>query len=266
MRKSRSEMLEDVLERFRVQGGITETTPGSIARMFAEVLIEEFSPMYDDLDLVSSMSVVSKAKGPYLDLIGELLNCYRTANEDDEDFRARISNYVSTIQTGNLISLRLKALQIEGVADVQFKRFTHGTGSFTCYVIPQIYPITNKLLTRVEQVLNADAAYGMGVEVTTSTYSPVDINFNLIFQSKTSTLERQHIRTQVVQNVTAYMKGLNMGSAIIINEIVQRVMETSDQILDMEFKQIVVGEKEYFIKNIEPSLEEKYFLRKINVI
>ncbi|MEC2836258.1 hypothetical protein P9Z37_29100, partial [Bacillus thuringiensis] len=72
-------------------------------------------------------------------------------------------------------------------------------------------------------------------------------------------------RNKVVQNVGAYMKQLNMGSPIIINEIIQRVMETSEQILDMEFKKLVVGEKEYFIKNVEPSLEERYFLRKINV-
>ena len=35
------------------------------------------------------------------------------------------------------------------------------------------------------------------------------------------------------------MKQLNMGSPIIINEIIQRVMETSEQILDMEFKNLL---------------------------
>jgi hypothetical protein len=265
MRKTKDEMLEDVLTRLRVQGGITETSPGSIARMFAEVMLEEFSPFYDELDLVTSMSFVSTSTGAYLDLVGELLNCVRQADESDDNFRARISNQVSVQQTANLISLRLKALQIDGVADAQFKRFTRGTGSFTCYVIPQVYPITNDLLIRVENVLDEAAAYGMNVEVKTSDYKPVDITLNLIFHSKSTSLERQHIRNKVVQNVGAYMKQLNMGSPIIINEIVQRVMETSDQILDMEFKQLVVGEKEYFVKNIEPSLEERYFLRKINV-
>jgi hypothetical protein len=168
-------------------------------------------------------------------------------------------------QTANLISLRLKALQIDGVADVQFKRFTQGTGSFTCYVIPQVYPITTDVLIQVENALNDTAGYGMAVEVKVSDYSPVDITMNLIFNSKTTTLERQYIRNQVVQNVSAYMKGLNMGSPIIINEIIQRVMETSEQILDMEIKELVVSDKQYFIKNIEPSIEERYFLRTINV-
>lgn len=265
MIKTKEEMLEEVLIRLRVQGGITETAPGSIARMFAEVLIEQFSPFYGELDLATSMGFVSTSKGAYLDLIGELLNCVRQSEETDDNYRARITNQVSVVQNANLISLRLKALQIDGVADVQFKRFTRGTGSFTCYVIPQVFPITNDLLIRVENVLDEAAAYGMNVEVKTSEYSPVDFTFNLIFHSKSTSLERQHIRNRVILNVTNYMKDLNMGSPIIINEVIQRVMETSEQILDMEFKQIIVGEKEYFIKNIEPSLEERYFLRKINV-
>ncbi|ARO21531.1 hypothetical protein B2J90_29505 (plasmid) [Bacillus tropicus] len=265
MRKSKNEMLEAVLTRLRTEGGITETSPGSIARMFSEVMIEEFSPFYDELELIIQMGFISTSTGGYLDLIGELLNCTRDGDESDDNYRARISNQVSVEQNANLIAIRLKTLRIDGVADAQFKRFTRGTGSFTCYVTPQVYPIENDLLTRVESVIDEVAAYGMNVEVKTSEYNPVDITLNLIFHSKTTTLERQHIRNKVIQNVGAYMKQLNMGSPIIINEIIQRVMETSDQILDMEFKKLVVNEKEYFIKNVEPSLEERYFLRKINV-
>ncbi|MFE4029155.1 baseplate J/gp47 family protein [Priestia sp. YIM B13551] len=265
MRKSRDEMLESVLTRLRTQAGITETSPGAIARMFAEIMIEEFSPFYDELDLVTAMSFVSTTSGTYLDLVGELVNCTRLEDENDDNYRARISNQVSVQQSANLIALRLKALQLDGVADVQFKRFTRGTGSFTCYVIPQVYPITTDLLIQVEDVLNETAGYGMNVEVKVSEYSPVDITLNLIFNSKSTTLERDYTRNRVVQNVTSYMKGLNMGSPIIINEIIQRVMETSDQILDMEIKELVVAEKQYFIKNVEHSLEERYFLRTINV-
>ncbi|MEX3713571.1 baseplate J/gp47 family protein [Cytobacillus horneckiae] len=265
MRKSKEEMLESVLSRLSASTGITETSPGSIARMFAEVLVEEFDPFYDELDLAISMSFVSSSRGAYLDLIGELLNCVRDVDETDDNYRARITNQVSIQQNANIIAIRLKALQIEGVADVQLKRFTRGTGSFTCYVFPQVYPITSDLLIRVENALNESAAYGMNVEVKTSDYSPVDISINLIFHSKTTSLERIHVRNQVSTNVTSYLKELNMGSPLIINELIQRVMETSPQILDMEIKQILVSDKERFIKNLEPSLEEQYYLRKIDV-
>lgn len=265
MRKSTDEMLESVLSKLRTSAGITETSPGSIARMFSETLIQEFSPFYDELDLAISMSFVSTATGAYLDLIGELLNCIREADESDENYRARISNQVTVQQSANLTSLRIKALLIDGVADVQFKRFTRGTGSFTCYIIPQVYPITTDLLIQVENTLNEAAAYGINVEVKTSDYKPVDMTINLIFTSKSTSLEKQYIKNKVASNVNEYMKTLNMGTPIIINEVIQRVMEASDQILDMEIKSLKISEKEYFIKNIEPSNEEQFFLRTINV-
>ncbi|MEK1829020.1 baseplate J/gp47 family protein [Priestia megaterium] len=266
MRKSTDEMLESVLSRLRTQAGITETSPGSIARMFSEIIVEEFGPFYSELDIVAAMSYVSTATGTYLELIGELLNCARLEDETDDNYRARISNQVSVQQSANIIALRLKVLQLDGVADAQFKRFTQGAGSFTCYVIPQVYPVTNDVLIRVEDTLNDVAGYGMGIEVKVSDYKPVDMTFNLIFKSKSTLLEREYFRNQVIQNVTAYMSNLNMGSPIIITDIIQRVKNASDQILDIEFKELVVGDKQYYIKNIEPSLEERYFLRKINVV
>lgn len=266
MMKSTQEMLEDVLVRLRSEGGITETSAGSIARMFAEVLIEEFGPFYGELDLAKSMAYVSSSQGAYLEMIGELLNCPREYLESDENYRARITNQVTVQQNANLTAIRLKALLTQGVADVQFKRYTHGTGSFTCYVTPEIFPIQNNLLARVEQVLEDTAAYGMAFDVKTSEYTPVDVTINLIMNTKSTSLERQHVRSQVQENITAYMNGLAMGETVIVNEIVQRVMETSSSILDLEFKQLMVGEKEYFIKNIEPSLEERFFLRKLTVV
>lgn len=265
MKKTTDEMLESVLTGLRVSGGITETNPGSIARMFSEVLIEEFSPFYDELDLAIAMGFVSTSTGSYLDLIGELLNCTRKDNETDDNYRARISYQVTVQQSANLTSLRIKGLLIDGVADIQFKRFTHGTGSFTCYIIPQEYPITNDILIQVENVMNEAAAYGMNVEVKISEYNPVDMTINLIFTSKASTLEKQYVRNQAALNVTNYMKSLDKGSPIIINEVIQQVMGTSDQILDMKIKQINVSDKEYFVKNIEPSLDEQFYLRNINV-
>lgn len=265
MRKPKSEMLEDILFRLRTEGGITATTPGSIARLFAEVIVEEFDPLYDELDLMMSMAFVSSATNSYLDLIGELLNCPRNEDESDDDYRARIINQVSVIQTANLTSLRLKALQVSGVADVQFKRYTHGAGSFTCYIIPEVYPVPNDLLLRVEEALHEVVAYGMAYEVKISDYIPVDMDIQLIFRSNSTTLERQHIRNQVSGRVTSYIGELKMGDTIVINEIIQRVMEASEQVLDMKINRILVNEKEYYIKNIEPSAEEQYYLRKISV-
>lgn len=266
MRKTQQEMLESVLNALRSRDGITETSPGSVARTFAEVIIEEFYPFYEELDLMTTMSFVSSATGSYLDLIGELLNCTRNDSEEtDGDYRARIINQVSVLQNANLIALRIKALQVSGVADVQFKRFTSGTGSFTCYVTPQKFPIDKYVLHQVETALEDTAAYGIDVTVKVIEETPIDLYINVIYHSKTTSLEKTHIRNQITDKITAYMSSLENGASIIMSEISKLIMETSNRILDMEIREIYVKDKSYFIKNIEASIHEKYYLRKLSV-
>src|SRR5699024_9698699 len=154
-----------------------------------------------ELDLVTAMSYISSSSGVYLEMIGELLSCTREEGETDDNYRARISNQVSVMQNANMIAIRLKALQVPGVADIQLKRFTRGTGSYTCYVVPQVYPIDDNLLIRVEDALNEITAYGSYVEVKVTEYIPVDININLIFSSRAKSIEKEHIRNQVIGNV-----------------------------------------------------------------
>lgn len=265
MRKTQQEMLDTVLDTLRSRDGITETSPGSVARTFAEVIIEEFHPFYEELDLMVSMSFVSSATGSYLDLIGELLNCKRLEEEEDEEYRARIINQVSVLQTANLTALRIKALQVQGVADVQFRRFTSGTGSFTCYVTPQEFPIDKFVLHEVETVLSDTAGYGIDVTVKVIEETPIDLYINVIFHSKTTPIEKTHIQNQISDKISAYMNSLAKGAPIVINEISRLVMETNSLILDMEIREIYIKDKSYFIKNIEASINEKYYLRKLSV-
>lgn len=265
MRKTQQEMLESVLNALRSRDGITETSPGSVARTFSEVIVEQFYPFYEELDLVTTMSFVSTATGAYLELIGELLNCKRNEGENDVDYRARIINQVSVLQNANLIALRIKALQVEGIADVQFKRFTSGTGSFTCYVTPQEFPIDKYVLHQVETVLEETAAYGIDVTVKVIEETPIDLYINLIFHSKTTSIEKTHIQNRISDKITAYMSTLEKGAPIVINELSKLIMETSSRILDMEIREIYVGDKSYFIKNIEAPINQKYYLRKLSI-
>lgn len=265
MRKTKSEMLENVLTSLVAKKAVTDTSPGSVARMFAETLIEEFYQFYEQLDAMMLMSFVSTARGTYLDLIGQLLACTRNTGETDEDYRYRVVNQVYVVQGANLTSLRIKILQVSGVADVQFKRFTNGAGSFTCYVIPESYPISNDLINKVQAEVDTTAAYGIYGEVKVSTVIPVDMDMNLIFTNQTTNAERQTVRQQVAAAIQKYVKGLQMGEAIIINEIIQQSMDISSKILDMQIVSLTVNEVNQYVKNIYPKTQEQYFLRRISV-
>lgn len=265
MRKTKTEMLNTVLASLLSRKKVTDTSPGSVARMFAEILIEEFYQFYEQLDAMMLMSFVSTANGTYLDLIGELLACKRSQGETDNDYRYRITNQVYVVQGGNLTSLRIKILQVAGVADVQLTRFTNGAGSFTCYIIPEQYPISNDLINKVQAVIDETASYGIYGEVRVSTAIPVDVSIQLIFTNQTTNAERQTIRQQAVASIERYIKSLTMGDAIIINEIIQQTMDVSAKILDMQIVKLMVKDIDQYVRNLYPKAQEQYFLRRISV-
>lgn len=258
-------MLNDILTTLVTKKSVTDVSAGSVARTFAEVLIEEFYQFYEQLDAMTVMSFVSTARNSYLDLIGQLLACTRNTGESDEDYRYRITNQVYVVQGGNLTSLRIKILQLDGVADVEFKRFTNGAGSFTCYVIPEQYPITNDLINKVQAEVDTTASYGIYGEVKVSTAIPVDVTIQLVFSNQTINAERQNIRQKVVASIENYVKGLVMGGPIIINEIIQQTMDASTKIIDMQIVNLSVSDTSQYVRNVYPKAEEQYFLRKISV-
>jgi len=265
MRKSKLEMLSTILDSMATRQGITETSPGSVARTFAEIMVEEFYPFYEELDNLTTMAYVTSAVGTYLDLIGALLNCKRLDGEIDDDYRTRITEQIYVVQGANIIALRTKAISIDGVAEVDLIPFTHGAGSFTCYVIPTSYPITNEILDSVQEIVNETCGFGIYGEVKASTAIPIDISIQLVFHNQTTNAERQSIRQNVSAAVERYVNEIGMGEPWIVNETIQRVMDVSPKILDMQIFQLTVKENNMYVRNIYPRKEEQYFLRRISV-
>lgn len=258
-------MLETILQAMIERQGITETAPGSVARTFAEILVEEFYPFYEELDAITINSYVTSATGSYLDLIGELLNCMRLPGESDKDYRFRITNQIFVVAGATETALKIKIMTIEGVADVEFVRFTHGAGSFTCYVTPTVYPLQKNVLFEVQKMVEAVEAHGIYGEVKTATATPVDVSLSLIFNSSTTNPERQTIRQNVAASVERYINNLGMGGALIINELIEQIMATNPKIVDLQIVNIAVKDVNQYIRNLYPKTQEQYFLNKINV-
>ena len=265
MRKSKQEMIDSILTQMATRQGITETSAGSIARTFVEIMTEEFYPFYEELDSQTMMAYVSTARGSYLDLIGALLNCTRFDEESDADYRARIVNQVYVAQGANIIALRIGVLAVDGVADVEFTRFTNGAGSFACYIIPESFPITNELIDNVQAVIDEKCGYGIYGEAKAATAIPVDISIQLVFNTQTSNAERQSVRQTVSSSVEKYINQLGRGAAIIINEIIEQTMSSSSKIVDMQIYQLSVSDVEQYVRNLYPRAEEQYFLRRISI-
>lgn len=265
MKKSREEILNDLDYRVRTLTDITNTDPGSVARTFLEVLTEEFYEFYTELDLAVTMGFVSTAAGRYLDLIGALLDCERELDETDENYRSRIVNQVYVVAGANLTAIRLKALSVEGVNDVIFKEYSHGTGSFSCYVITDDVQTSNSVLSAVQSAIDDTKAYGIYAEVKSPVLIPVELMVRLVFSSDAGTAEKTTIRQSVMNAVRTYIDNLGMGETIIINEIIQVIMDVSTKIRDLDIYGMTVNGISQYVANTSCKWEERFILDVLDI-
>lgn len=266
MRKTKQEILNELLSRLERNTVITDINPGSIARTFTEVLSEQFYEFYSQLELNSTMSFVSTASGRYLDLIGALLDCRRLISETDENYRARITNQVYVIAGANFTAVRLRALSVPGVREVVMRQYTHGAGSFTVHVITDepVAPIS--IINQVRNEIEKVKAYGIYAEVTSPVLIPVELMVSLVFNGEVGSAEKTTIRQAVGRELRQYVDSLALGNTLVINEIVQRTMNSSAKIKDVAIYSLKVNGTSRFVGNVETRWDERLVLDSLEII
>jgi uncharacterized phage protein gp47/JayE len=266
-KKTKDEILQQLLKRLQQDTEIVDVDPGSIARAFCEILSEEFYQFYSELDLNTTMTFVSTAQGTFLDLIGSLLNCKRTpSSETDANFRTRITNQVYVIAGGNVTAIRLKILSVEGVKDVILREFTKGTGSFTAYVITDTPETPIFTLNEVRSAIENTKSWGIFAEVKAPVLIPVDLKVRLIISDKVSDAEKSTIRTNAQLAMKTHIDNLGLGGQFIINDIIRQAMNASPKILDADLSNLKVNGASQFSKNFSVNWDERIVIRSFDVV
>lgn len=206
------------------------TTPGAIAKLFADILNKNISDFYDVLTLNHIQSFVTTATGEFLDAIGILLNCTRLTSESDTDYRKRITHQCLSLANANETAIRLAALSVDGVEDVTMKRYSHGPGSFT--IVPIITNNDTNVLSLVKEKVLKTSSYGEKITIKTPDYKLVKMSVGLIYSTNTSDVEKQNIAVSVREQIIKYVNSLKTGESLIINELTQRIMQTDDNIIN----------------------------------
>lgn len=265
MIKSRDEILQDLMARLSQSTDITNTSPGSVARTFLDVLTEEFYEYYRELELSVAMGFVSTSAGTYLELIGQLLDCPRIENENDDDYRARIINQVYVVAGANLTAIRIRALSVSGVRDVRFREYAQGAGSFSCYVLAENVNQQHEVAMRVRNIINEVKAYGVYADVKSPALIPVSFMINVVFKDGTGQAERDAIRHNAVAAVGRYINTLDIGQRIVINEIIQAIMDSNSKIEDFDIYRMTVDNKDRYVMNADLKWNEKFILEDIEI-
>ena len=224
------------------------TSPGSIAKLFMNIVNQNIANLYNTLTVNHLRAFVTTSDGDALDAIGLLLQCFRLQDESDDNYRYRITQQCLVLATSNETAIRLTALTVDGVSDVVLKPYSMGAGSFTVIVLSDTDVTENIILDEVRTKLLTVHGYGIRYNVVSPTLTYVSIKQRLFLNDTLSDIEKQEIRYNVQLALIDYLSNLKIGENIMIDKITQIIMNVSPDIIqesNMEFW--INGEKALYV-------------------
>ena len=207
------------------------TSPGAVAKLFMNIVNKQIANLYDTLTVNHLRAFVTTADGAALDEIGLLLQCFRMENEDDENYRYRITQQCLVLATSNETAVRLTVLTTEGVEDVVLKPYGMGAGTFVVIIIPSANSDVNEVKLNVKTRLLDIHGYGIRYAVETPRLNYVKIKHHLYINDRCSDNEKQEIRYNCQIALTEYFNNLKIGEAIMVDKITQICMNISTNII-----------------------------------
>lgn len=150
--------------------------------------------------------------------------------ESDVNFRFRIANAVVASEQANQTAVRISALSVPGVADIVLIPFHRGIGTFELLIKSTTVTVSEGLSAAVTEAVSKVIAQGIVPAVRGPTETGFSMVGTLRMRKKLSPSEESNILQSVQDNIVNYVNSLDIGEEFIVNEAVERVLGTSDQI------------------------------------
>lgn len=150
--------------------------------------------------------------------------------ENDTNYSFRISNQVLVGEAANLTAIRLSALVVPGVADIILIPYNRGIGTTDLIVKSTLPHASDSLIAAVSEAVFKVSAQGTVPNVRAPIEIGMSMTGTLTLRERLSNNDQDNLTRSVVTNVTDYINNLDIGEDFIVNEVVERVMATSDVI------------------------------------
>lgn len=265
MNKTKQEIREEVLTNLASSIGINIEEEGSIALAIVDALVDEIYMLHRELESVRQQAYLTTSTSSYTERIAELVNIERREFESDDNLKIRAHESVFSHAGGNIIAIKEAARAVSGVADIDYRKFSHGTGSFVVFVYPEAHENQYRLIDRVTEAINEVVSEGIYYEVRTPEEVPVSLELVLNITEGTTVSERNTIREDVEREVRRYLNTFEMNDILYINEVIARAMSVDEKVLDVNIIEYLVGGVERPLTNTYPANEERYISGEIKV-
>lgn len=154
--------------------------------------------------------------------------------ESDAAYRFRVSQALQARQGATEIAIRQAALKVPGVRDALIHSGVRGNGSLDIIVVPIDRYASQSLMEAVRVAVGDTIAAGISWRVLSPIVVRVDVQVQLRLQGG-AVLEE--VRAIVESSVRAYIDNLRVndgqgGSDLIYNELISRIQDADNNILD----------------------------------
>lgn len=154
--------------------------------------------------------------------------------QTDEEYRYILSKAVTAAEAANITSIRLAALSVAGVSDVLPIPYMHGIGTYGLIVVGSTPIISEAILQNVFNSVSSVTAAGEFCTVRSPRYIGIEAYAKILFRPTTTELDKPAIVEQVEDAIYDYVNNIPMGEGFVRNELIQRIMDVSNEILDVE--------------------------------
>jgi len=263
--KSLDELTADVLERLEKNTPFTNVSAGGRARAIADLVITKIAELYEDLDDLQKAAFVSTAANVFLDLHGELVGIRRQPGESDQNYRYRITHALDTIG-GRREAIRLAALSVPLVRQVEIRPYTHGSGSFSLLVVPHAIEQVEESVSLVEEAIAPVVAEGIRAVVRGPLIKEVKLKLVVSFKDTVLEETRRSLRQQVKRAVKAYIDGLDLGRPMLLAGILHAAMGSSKDITNVIVTEIHINGQPLLVRDVAAYWDEKFYVRNLDDI
>lgn len=148
-------------------------------------------------------------------------------DESDDNFRYRIINQYLKSMAANETAIRLAALSVPGVADVNIVDQQMGLGTMGVLIKSTTPTVSQALLNNVQEQVNNVKSGGTKIIVSAPDYLEIIFNIELHYKRTPSEEERFNAELAVKNTVVDYINNKDIGESFIINELANLVISSN---------------------------------------
>jgi uncharacterized phage protein gp47/JayE len=150
--------------------------------------------------------------------------------ETDTNYRFRISQQITAAEAANQTAIRIAILTTPGVADVVLIPWFRGIGTFDALIKSTTPVLPSGLISAVEERVSKVIAQGAVARIRGPIETGFSVTGRITLRKRLSSQEQTNILNAVTTNISDYVNSLDIDEDLIVNEMVERVMSTSEEI------------------------------------